>query len=251
MLRLWPKRIRAGLFPGASWVHRSAQLLPVQLAGASDADLLAALDLLAAQCRREAGAGATVELLLSDSLARHVVLPWQDEPLNEAQRYAYAEACLDRAGVDVSSGWTVHSGFRHFGSPGLAVAIPTTWLDNASNVLLSHGVRLQRVTSATASVYWTGSGLFSRAPDLLLLAEPWRLTALRYDHNRFASLDVESVGTDVSLALRRMLNRVCAHHTTKSVDFWEAKQGLISEAVITARCVEARVRRLNTRIWSK
>lgn len=257
MLRLWRRPLRAGLFPGALWVRRGrAQVALPPAAGESDSDLLASLDALAARCLHDGGIGAGVDLLVSDSIARNVVLPWQEAPLTPAQEHAYAQACLERSGVDLDIGWTLHSGFRHFGQVGLAMALPTAWLDDARGRFAAQGLLLRRVTPVTAAAYWAAPAGIGRAPGLLLLAEPGRITAVHRHGGRFAGLDVEPAGTDWALALRRLLNRMRALDRPAAVkpaaiQLWQAHAGLIDRALVAREFPGARVHDLAPGIWSK
>jgi hypothetical protein len=245
------------LFPGALWIRQGGT--EVALPTAEDGGmpgLMPSLDVLVASCRRGGGAGASVELLVSDSIARNVVLPWQEAPLTPVQEHAYAQACLERAGVDLEAGWTLHSGFRHYGQVGLAVAVPTAWLDDARGRFAAVGLRLRRVTPVTAAAYWATPGGIGRAPGLLLLAEPGRITAVQRQGGRFSGLDVEPAGADPALALRRLLNRTRAAglpvtETPVTVQLWQARAGLIDRAHLARELPAARIRGMGPGVWSK
>ncbi|QBQ36859.1 hypothetical protein [Pseudoduganella plicata] len=209
------------------------------------------VDALALECARAGGAGTSVELLVSDALARSVALPWQDQLLSPEQLPLYAQACFERAGVEVDDGWAVHCGFRHFGRPGLAVAIPKAWLGDAASRMAAHGLRLNRVTPVTAAAYWRQPTGIRRTVGLLLLAEPGRLTALRSVGGKFEALEVEPAGGDPVVPLRRLLRRSGTGAPPATVQIWQSQAGMVDSALVAQHFAAARIRTLATDAWSR
>ncbi len=252
MLRLWRRRLRASLFPGAAWVlpGKLTRQVPT-LSDNSDEWDVSLLDELALQCLQVGGTGRDIDLLVSDRLARCITLPWQDQPLNPEQQHAYAVACLEHAGMLADGSWAIHGGFRHFGHPGLAMAVRTEWLAEATCRFATHGLHLGNVTPVTAAAYWSHSCGGRRTSGLLLLAERGRITAMRSNAGKFRDIDVEPAGADSSLALRRLLRRTIEVQSPIDVRVWQATTGLIDETLVREQFPGVRIRFLATGIWNR
>jgi hypothetical protein len=252
VLRLWRSRLRGGLFPGAAWVQaRARQLLLPVLPDEGGEQLGLLVDALALQCARTGGVGTRVELLVSDALARSAALPWQDQLLSPEQLRLYAQACFECAGVEVDDGWAIHCGFRHFGRPGLAVAVRKAWLDDATSRMAAHGLRLNKVIPVTAAAYWRQPAGIGRMAGLLLLAEPGRLTALHSEGGKFVALEVEPAGVDPAVALRRLLRRSGAGQPPATVQIWQSRAGMVDAALVAQHFAGARIRTLAADTWSR
>lgn len=224
MSRLWPEHFTIGLFSDGCWI-RSARRFETIDNGVADMHAIGPVfERAIAQIIEVQKRTRQVDVLLSDRLARTTLLPWQEQILSPAQLRAYAQACFERAGVDVNAAWSVNAGFRHFRSRGLAVGVPAGLLEALSGTAQAHGVALRSATPVTAAAYWRHvPGLRSRHSALFLCEED-RLTLLQSHGQQLVTLDVQPAAGDLGLALRRLVLRQ-AGPMPAQVSVWCAQPG--------------------------
>jgi hypothetical protein len=221
---LWPETVVAGLFPGGCWLQRRG----VEIARAdapacaTPAQLLAALAAMLDGMERPLRRRTRVQLLLSDSLAAVVSLPWQELLRSEQEQRGYALACYERHGMQVDDSWVMQAGFRHFGGQGLAWALPAAWLQELLELLGARGLGLVSALPVTAAAYWRGATA-GAARRLVLLREQSRLAVLTYEGGRLSGLDVQPVAGGEAASLARLLKRVAAGQAEPArLDEWSA-----------------------------
>lgn len=225
MSLLWPETIVAGLFPGGCWLQRGGAELAT--AGtdqrSTPPQLLAALDAMLAGLPKPLAKRTRIQLLVSDSVASVVQLPWQDLLRSEAEQHGYAMACYERHGMQMTPSWAMQTGFRRFGAPGLAWALPQAWLQDLAAQLEQRGLRLASVLPVSAAAYWRLGGAAARGNRLVLLRENGRLTGLVYRGGQLRGMDVQPVAGGEAASLLRLLKRVgAAHEAPAHVDEWNA-----------------------------
>lgn len=249
----WPESITAGLFPGTSWLRRGSGVTPLAVAPhAAPEQLLAALDALLNMQEKPLRKGARLQLLVSDSVAAVTVLPWQDLLETQDELRSYARSHFSQQGVQIGEEWILQTGFRHFRANGLAYALPGRWLESVLELLRSRALRLDSVLPASAAAYWRMDG--ARAadlPDVLLLREQGRLTALVQQRRRLLGTDVQPVAGAESQALTRLLRRIAATHPeVDRVDTWCAAGQAFPDEAVAASFPGAALRALPHQCWS-
>jgi hypothetical protein len=220
---LWPECITVGLFPGHCWLRRGAAVMS-QDGDFMDADqMLAALDTLLGALDKPLRKGARVQLLVSDSLAAVMPLPWQDLLTSPEELCTYALAAFEQRGMALDDGWIVQTGFRHFRSSGIAYALRRAWMARLLEWLTARQWRLASVLPVSAAAYWRvrskGNG-----KQVVLLREPGRVTAMIGQGARLLDLDVQPVAGPVEQAAARLLKRVSVTHGALGhVGEWHAR----------------------------
>lgn len=204
MLRLWPERLTAAIFPDVCRLHGANReeigtYTPASLSGFDVVDCL--VQLLDANPQR----GRTeMEVIVSDSVARSIPLPWQDGLANDEQYEGYARACFERAGFELNDEWVVQGAYRHFRGGGLGYALPRALVMAVENQLTERGIRLRSVMPMSAYAYWRHPNGARNGKRVLLLREESRLSALLFDGKICAGLYVQPMGTGAADAARRL-----------------------------------------------
>lgn len=250
MLRLWPERLVVGLFPGQCWLRTGRRMEAFDVC-ADESDWMAQAFGRAVQGLRGMGVrGRSIDVVLSDSLARCSLLPWQDQQLSVQQLQAYARACFDRAGYGIDTQWTLDAGHRHFRAPGMAVAVKETLLRAMISAAAGQGMRLRTVTPLTSLAYWRHSPGRYRQHCMLFLHEVDRVTLLRWEDGRIAALDVQPVAANVNIALRRLIQRQPARAVSR-VDVWSFQPTAVPSDVLVAQFPDVPVHYidLSTGVW--
>jgi hypothetical protein len=220
---LWPKEFMVGLFDSHTWVAdwkgrplSPSSPQPDDATAVSKASLAAMLDRFADTIPK----GTTMSLLVSDSLASIITLPWQRELRRPAELTRYAQLCLERAGLGVDGRSVLHAEFRHFGSAGLAYAFQRDLVLESENICLHRGLRLGRILPASAAAYFSlkarGSGI-----SVWLLGEERRVTALIYDASGLCAHEVEPASPALGVAVTRLLRKARGlYGEAKSLALW-------------------------------
>lgn len=221
MLRLWPERVVAGIFPQSGWLHIAGrgEVSSFTTETARMQLVPAGLNLLLREQKLPKHAG--VELLVSDSLARVIPIPWQERLATDTQREAYARACFDHAGMSVDGEWLVRAAYRHFRGVGLAYALPRALVSEVRDHLNTHTLRLLSILPLSASAYWRNQTGVRRKRSILVLQEHQRLDALLFDGAKCAGFHVQPAGTRPLEAARRLLSEVDAVFPgVKRIQWW-------------------------------
>jgi hypothetical protein len=248
VLRLLPDRLVIGLFPGHCWLQAGRRIEAVD-AGADAPTVAQQFDAAARRGRALAGRRARVEVLLSDAHARVALLPWQPQLLAGPQLQAYAQACLERAGARLDGQWAVHGGYRGFARTGMVAAVPEQLLSALTGTATAHGLRLAGVQPVTGAAYWRRARTLRRRAALFL-CEPERLTLLRCGPGGVASIDVQPVGTDVALALRRLVRRDAGERPHR-VELWAPHGHTIAPDAFVREYGDVPLRRWAPAAWSR
>lgn len=222
MLRLWPEKIRIGLFPGHCTLQRGRATERMEFApGAGLPNLLHALGELLERAK-PFGRFASVEVFVSDGFGRFTLVPWQRKLDSHDQIQAYGRACLEASYGLGGEDWVLHAGFRHHGAAGMAAALPASLVETVSELLAQHGMRLRAMMPVVAAAYWYHKSKRKAGASLLWLEEQGRLTAFAYRAGRLQSIDVEPVLGREGAAIR-LSNRVqLANEGLSHVDAWSS-----------------------------
>lgn len=246
MLRLWPEQITVGLFPGHCWLRRRGQATALATdAAAGPAVLAAVLDTLLAQAPVR---GARLDIIASDTVARIVGLPWQEQLRTESERHAYALAAFSQAGMPVEQDWACTTAFRRYGELGLGIACSSAWLGQLEAIAQQHGCRLRTVLPVSAAAYWAPRSMLGKERAWLLVEEGSHTAALRFDRGRLAAYDVQPTGNDAR-GLERLLRRLAlAAGAPSLVAAWRL-HGEPPTAALRAVAPEAAVKPLAAHYW--
>lgn len=249
MLRLWPEPLSVGLFAQASWLRAPGFLRPgTSQEGPGLDDAEAMLDqLLSCLPSRHPG---RLDLLLSDSHARLVALPWQDSLNSPSDLRGYAHACFARHGLALDGNWVSQQGFRHYRQPGLAVALPRGPLERLAQRALSGGLKLRSVLPVSAAAYWHGRPAMRKGRVLLLLADQAQCSMLSLENGMLSAFDTQPAMGDAMSAIVRLLRRAQARaEDCREVVCWEALAGLIDADFLRAIMPQAPARMLPRHCW--
>jgi hypothetical protein len=220
VLRLWPERLVAAVLPEAGALSRigGKELARWGVDAGGPLGVQEGLDRLIGAYRPRGR--ASVELIVSDSAARLVPLPWQDNLRNDSQREAYARACLDQAGFQVDGEWLVHAAYRHYRDVGLGYALPRALVMAARDHLAAQGIRLRSIMPASACAYWRASGMRGKR-TVLLLHERRRLSALLFDGRNCAGFHVQPAGAALPDVMQRLAGTIdTVFPAVSHVRFW-------------------------------
>ncbi len=210
MSLLWLDPWRAALMPGRSWLQQGRRAPDFAGTGfAAEADeLLAALQSLLVALPARRGRRQVIDLVVSDSVAAVVPLPWQEHLTTPAEWHAYAQMCFERQGLIINAQWVMQTAYRQHGVAGIAYALPADWLRKLLTLLSDHGLRLRTVLPLSAAAYWRQRQAHKAATTVLLLCEARRISALTYIAGRFSGMDVEPMLDNAVVAASRLLRRV-------------------------------------------
>jgi hypothetical protein len=231
---LWPETVLVGLFPGHCWLDRpGAEKVFVPIGPGEDfaPQMLQELDALLESQLAKLEKGTRFSLTVSDSFSLLACLPWHAQLTSSGELHGYAAACIEKQGVDVGTGWTLHAEFRMHGGQGLAHAFPTAWLQALDALFKRRNMNLVDVLPVSARAYWKGIKSTRKAQELILLSEPERLSALIYDATGLVAMDVEPRAGQPEESGRRLLRRVAAFHESISkIQVWstDLKPGNLS-----------------------
>lgn len=225
MLRLWPKRLSAGLFPGCCWLQRRRGVQEITRAPADfDAEgSLAILEDMLVESAAKRAKGTRVDIVVSDRLGMTVALPWHAALNSVAEREAFSIACFEQAGMGAGNDWVVRGEYRHFGCVGMAYALPRVWMIGVLAMLQKHGLTLGSVLPLSGLAYWRHAAPRGTG-NLVVLQEGFRSTALVFDGDRFYGLDVEPDAGSAERAGIRLISRVQSRaKTIIRVGYWTSR----------------------------
>jgi hypothetical protein len=248
---LWPDRFIAGVFPETGWLHRAgAKELNRFTVDSTDRKSVAqGLDLLLEGQRW--GRRASLELLVSDSLARVIHLPWQDSVTTEEQRAAYARACFDQAGMVLDDDWLVQAAFRHFRGAGFGYALPRSLVSQVRDQLIERRMALRSIMPLSASAYWRNRCGVHGKRSALMLEEHGRVSAILFDGKRCAGMYAQPTGVGALDAARRLLRTVDAVFPSISrVQLWTLQKGGADAELIKKHLPQTSVELLEKTRWN-
>ncbi|AKU20482.1 hypothetical protein ACZ75_02050 [Massilia sp. NR 4-1] len=198
---MWPERIRVGWFPGRCLLA-GGEGAALELAGAMTPSALLAG--LAGLPRRRPG--AILDILLSDSAAELVHLPWQASVQRPDALRLYALAAFARQGMAVGEAHAIQTAYRHYGMDGIAYAVGRGWLEELAQGLQAQGLVLGSVVPLSIEAYWRGKRP-ATGRTLMLLQEDGRISLHAYQGRQLLMLDAEAVAGQPEQACRRLLRR--------------------------------------------
>lgn len=246
MLRLWPEQITVGLFPGNCWLRwrgQSSTFMTDADAGAST--LASAFDTILGQ----AGArSARVDIISSDKVSHIVGLPWQEQLRTETERYAYALAAFNHAGISVDADWVCTTAFRRYRELGLGIATPAAWLEQLEAIARNRGCRLRTVLPVSAAAYWAPRKQLGDGSAWMLLEEYGRLTSLCFERGELAAYEAQPVSGDMPGGERLLRRQLLTMKTPALVATWKVGAEPCTTA-LKAIVPEARIHSLDAYYW--
>lgn len=247
MFPLWRKRRTFVLLPDRVLCGEGRDPMVVERAeagsGASAEALFAALGDALGDAVRAHRRKPRVTLVVSDSFAAIVALPWQPALLRAAEVDQYAEAQFERSGQPLGAGWAMYSYFRHYGASGMAYAFPADFVQRLQEVAAAHGATIDAIVPLSGFAYarLQRSRKGSRA---LLVRESSRVSALVANRNGLATYATEPVVADGARAVKRLLRRLQAEYALEQIagfvlqaDDATALLDTVERVAPSARCV--------------
>ncbi|MBB3121516.1 hypothetical protein [Pseudoduganella violacea] len=222
MLRLWPERVRIGWFPGRCLLAGGEQAAVELDSGMTPSSLLAGMDALLAMRKPGPRRRAILDIVLSDSAAELVRLPWQPTVQGPQALRMYAMAAFSRQGQAIGEAHAVQTAYRYYGMDGIAYAVPSEWLEALAQGLLAQGLELGSVLPLSVDTYWRRKTAIA-GRTLVLLQEPNRLTLHTYQGRQLLMLDAEAVAGPAEQACLRLLRRAAiAEAADSEICYWPA-----------------------------
>lgn len=207
MSRMWGERLRIGLSPTSVELVRLAPFggrvreeKRFNFRSASERPLVEKIlvALTRAMEQMQIGRGRA-EVVLSNSLVRYTVLPWQSAVTAPQDVRALAKLQFEQVHGEAAHGWTVQCHEGGWGHPTLACAIDTALVEGLTAVLQSRKVQLASLQPLLMAAFNTVRGDLA-AESTLAVVEPQRvcLGVLRGGHpvavvSRFSSGDSATV----------------------------------------------------------
>ncbi|WP_154668062.1 hypothetical protein [Pseudoduganella violaceinigra] len=131
--------------------------------------------------------GGRLEVVLSNTWVRYVIVPWQDALGNEALAMDFARALFQQQYGDASNGWRVTLSAFYPRRPRVAVAVDERWFAALEGLAARSGMKLAAVRPALAAVLnRVGRELPPNA--LLAMVEPRRLALLQLAQGQWHSV---------------------------------------------------------------
>lgn len=226
MSLLWPERFYAGLFPGSCWLQSGREPAAHSMDTARTMDHAVLLENLDALLAARVGAGkrkSRLSLTVTDQLCAFVTLPWQDALQRPAELANYAKIQFETHGIDVNDSWVMHTEFRQYRATGIAYAFRKDWLAQLLQILAARKIRLMQVLPVSAAAYAVQRLPRNTGQTLLLLREPYRLTAQVYGRTGLLAHDVEPVTAGTHGAGLRLQRRTEAAFTAiGALEYWSS-----------------------------
>jgi hypothetical protein len=249
---LWPDRFSAGLFGDASWLTKSGRLSSdaSRQEGLQAEGSLDALEMLLDRVAGTARGRATLDLLVSDSQARSIILPWQASLTSPMELRGYAHACFARNGLAMDEGWVLQQGFRRYGKTGFAVAVSRPWLEQLAQRAEARRIKLRSILPVAAAAYWHPKRQVVGNKTLLLLADQAQCTALTMEYGSVSAFDTQPVLGDATAAITRLLRRRQATSPdVVHVSCWHPGAGSFDTGAVTHAMPQASVQVLPRHYW--
>lgn len=245
MFHLWHKRLSLALFPDRllRGGDRDPVILPPSRSG-NEALFAAFADALL-DAKRTSRRKICLSLALSDSYAAIVALPWQAALSSAAEIDAYAHAQFERSGQPLDESWLMFSYYRHYGSTGLAYALPTDFVQRLHEIAASHDVAIDSILPLSALVY-ARQERQKRGEKALVLRESGRVTALVAGAGGMTRYATEPEAGGSGRSVERLMRRLQAEHDVQGVEAYAPESGiqeelstLVSRIFPSARCTAA------------
>jgi len=247
-----------GLFPGACRLQRgrSTEWQTVEPEDATPVGLANALRAILEKPTPslKKGAGQTVTLIVSDTVAAIAALPWQEGLRKEGELHSYAQVVFEKLGIKLDHEWVLHVEFRHYGAMGIAYAFPKTWLESLLATMDEKKLKAESILPLSVAAYSRpavskGSSLF-----LLLLQEHTHVAAMVYRHGRLIARDVEPVAHSTEDACHRLMLRIKVEHESADtvmggIAYWSYSLQAPPNALIAATFPGAKVAAVGYRDW--
>jgi hypothetical protein len=209
VLRLWTESFLAGVFPDTGWLVKAGGKEISRYAGAeAQQSVLDGVDLLLHEKSLSARAG--IDLVVSDSQARVLYLPWQNKLSSEAQREVYARGCFEQAGLVLEGDWLVQTAYRWYQGGGIAYCLPRALVASVADRLAASRLQLRSIMPLSAHAYWYAKGIPSRGRSVLYLEEQRRCSALLFGDRKCIGMHVQpgNSGPDTTKRLLRTIDAV-------------------------------------------
>jgi len=208
---LWRDHVSAGLFPGCFWLEgrRAVVQHAIQAEPSIDTStLLRGLETMLDERVDVLRKGSPLTLIVSDSIAATILLPWQENLYRQAELETYARLCFEKKGLTVDDKWIVRTAAHHYRAPGFAYALPRDWVNELLQAVASRGLQLKRVLPVSAAAFCGQRISRKKGRTLLLLREKLRTSALTYSEGRFQGVDVEPSTASGHSPYIRLLRRI-------------------------------------------
>lgn len=154
--------------------------------------------------RPEVGAG-TLSILVSSHFVRYLLVPWRAEIASPEEFAAYAQICCDQI-YGSAAGRSLRISAEKAGSPRLAAAMDTAWLEALIQTAGAGPLRLVSVQPYLAAVCKRLARQLPREHFLLVLAEPGRSCLLAASQGRWLSVRA-SASEDQPHAIAALIER--------------------------------------------
>lgn len=154
--------------------------------------------------RPEIGAGA-LRILVSSHFVRYLLVPWRAEIASPEEFTAYAQICCDQI-YGSAAACSLRISAEKAGSPRLAAAMDTAWLEALGQAGGAGPLRLVSVQPYLAAVYNRLARQLPREHFLFVVAEPGRSCLLVASQGRWLSVRA-SAGEDQPHAIAKLIER--------------------------------------------
>ena len=146
-----------------------------------------------------------IEVIVSSHYCRFIVLPWNEQLLDEQARLNLAQALLSRQySPEVAADYAFSLDKVHFGQPQLASALAKAWLGSLTSALAQTACQLVSVQPSVAIVW----NRFYRElnTEWLVMIEQDRQVSIQQQHGYLQHLEVRPHQTGQALPLQHGLS---------------------------------------------
>jgi hypothetical protein len=148
-----------------------------------------------------------VSLVLPDDVARYEVVPWVESLMQADEIRQFAIERFEMMNQPVREGWVVQADWNTKGASTLAYALPHTLLDQLNQVIVKHGMVLDRAVPISALAHYGRLGL-GRRNELRVLHNGSNTSALLYLNGKLSAHLMEVVRGSTTDSIRRLLSRL-------------------------------------------
>ncbi|MDN2700407.1 hypothetical protein O0881_00185 [Janthinobacterium sp. SUN100] len=249
MLRLWPEKQTLFLLPEHSWCAVGKSLRTVQAGeGTRLQQLNSMAQQLLSECAIKRGVQPVLDVVIGGNGCRLLMLPWQTRLRKGDEQRRYAEVCFESEGVSADE-WIVQASYRHFGMPGLALAVRRDVMAMLDELATTRSSRLRSVLPLGGLAYWRHQPS-RHGNTILILDEGKCLTAMAYANGRLDFVEIQPVGAHRILALTQLVRRCqMAARVVVQLSFWTAESMELDETIFAAAWPEASLKKLPAGEW--